>query len=564
MKKKLMSVVALALCLILLCPATLAQASGYVLGKTTRELLTQTFLSGKRMTSEVKLGLELDGAALGLTEEESAQMQSVLEILNQMTITGGVVKLDDGLRLELAGKIASEAGDATVGMDAAAQLSLDGVSLESDVIAGRRVSVQWETLLSLCGADAEMISTFTEVKEVLRTADMAQVEQEIAVAIAELTETIQPIIELAGQMAQPYVAIIEDAILALPMELRENLNEEGYPPTATEIRLDVTVKDIGDLLTKLCDEAAQDDALKRVGDLLLAEAGADVTTAELIDALRAQAAQMTDTTMPIVFFLGFDEEKTPIYLEVAIVEPTTEENVYVGIFCYENEEKGSVIELYFGGFDADDELTVYFSIDGNVLRDENDPNARDMALDIGMGVNGGAALNFWMTDLVVPKEDSEQPSYDLAYEYGMQLKDGEETTWMVANTEGSVGMTAAGGETSTMTATVDMNTDGMESSMGSSATMLLEPTADGNIAGAYSVSGSIPVAGVKNLALEMTIASEDYDPSVSASLEAVVLESLSQEEIEALLTDAYETLVYKKAIQLMTVLPESVLKMLFE
>lgn len=561
MRKNLMRVVALALCLMLLCPATLAQASGYVIGEPTRSLLAQTFLSGKRMTSELKLGMELDGEALGLTEEENAQAQAVLAALEQMTITSGVVKLEDGLRLELAGEIASEAGDATVGVNAAAQLTFDGVSVESDLIAGRRVSVKWETLLALCEVDAESIAAFTEAKEALRTMDAAQMEQMIAELVAELMETIQPIIETAGQMAQPYMQIIADAIVALPMDLRENLNEEGYPATATEISITVTLKDIGDLLTKLCDQAAQDETLKQLGDLLLAETEAGMTTMDVIDALRAEAAQMTDTTIPIIFFLGMNEEDMPMYLEAVITEPTSGESLYGGFFCYENAEDGAVLELVGGLYDAEGNATVYFYGGANALRDESDPNAMDMSLTIGAGTDEESLLSFAMTYTVMPKE-GELPSYDLAYGYSMNVSDGEENVQMVANIEGSVGMTAAGGESSAVTATRDMYADGAQISIGSSAAMQLEPTADGNIAGAYSASESIPAAGVKNLTVDMKVGSETYDASVSDGLEAVELEALSEEEMEALVNGVYETLMNEKLMQLMDVLPQEVVEML--
>lgn len=561
MRKNLMRVVALALCLILLCPATLAQVSGYVIGEPTRSLLAQTFLSGKRMTSELKLGMELDGEALGLTEEENAQAQAVLAALEQMTITSGVVKLEDGLRLELAGEIASEAGDATVGVNAAAQLTFDGVSVESDLIAGRRVSVKWETLLALCEVDAESIAAFTEAKEALRTMDAAQMEQMIAELVAELMETIQPIIETAGQMAQPYMQIIADAIVALPMDLRENLNEEGYPATATEISITVTLKDIGDLLTKLCDQAAQDETLKQLGDLLLAETEAGMTTMDVIDALRAEAAQMTDTTIPIIFFLGMNEEDMPMYLEAVITEPTSGESLYGGFFCYENAEDGAVLELVGGLYDAEGNATVYFYGGANALRDESDPNAMDMSLTIGAGTDEESLLSFAMTYTVMPKE-GELPSYDLAYGYSMNVSDGEENVQMVANIEGSVGMTAAGGESSAVTATRDMYADGAQISIGSSAAMQLEPTADGNIAGAYSASESIPAAGVKNLTVDMKVGSETYDASVSDGLEAVELEALSEEEMEALVNGVYETLMNEKLMQLMDVLPQEVVEML--
>lgn len=561
MKKILAHILALVLCLTFACPA-FAQDS-YVIGQPTKDMLLQAFLSGKQLTSELSLGLDFDAQALGLSQEESAQLTSVLALLDQATLTSSVVKLDDALRIELGGELENEAGDTSVGVTAAAELSFDGLCLESDLFAGRRVSIQWETLLALCGADSEMITTFTQAKDTLRTMDAAQIEAQINALLTELVTTLQPILETIAQVTSPYMTTITEAILTLPIEMHEVVNEDEDLPTVSEICITATPKDIANLFNQLADQAAQDAALQQVGNLLLSEAGADVSMTDIIASMREVAAHLAELPGPTLnVYVGMDKEDVPVSVDFLITN-SYNETACIGIGYYNIKLADEMIpefHFYVSVCDSQGNLTASFKILVDVYRDSNDPNTQVIGVCFSVA-DAESLMKIIYNYTVAPKSDSELPTYKVKQVMNLTITESESEQNISFSSEGVVGMTAAGGESSTGTSEMEFDADGLQMSMTSDATMQTEPTADGNLVRTHSMSESFPAIGLNNLALNVVLVSEDYTPSTG--LESVAVETMSEEQLQALVGEVYDTLTNVKLMQLINVLPQDLLDLLF-
>lgn len=556
MKNTLKRILALLLCLLLLCPAALAQ-DGYKMGQPSNQMVIDAFMSGKLLKAAINMDMELDAAALGMSEEEAAMVPMVLGLLRQATITGGVARLDDGLRIELAGELANEAGTESVAVTAAANVTIDGLSLESNLLTGRRVTMKWETLLALAGLGEAEIAEFTAIKEELLAMDPDEMTAMLEEAVVELAEQVGPAVESAALTVEPYLTLFTDWLFALPMEVSENLTEEGYPPTATEIAITMTVKDLGDLLTKLCNQLDQDAEMQSYIEMILAQSGESISAADLIAELRASAAQMTDTSMPMTFFLGMNEEGIPMYLELIVANEEIGETLYTGLFCYEDVEEGLVLSLTLGLYDAEGNALTGIYAGGSYLGDAADENIHDFMAYL-RAEDGGSVVSMFYDYAVARAADSELPAYDVAAQFGIALDEEE----LIATSEGRMGLTEAGGEFVNDTSVLESNLEGQQMSINATVESLLEPTEDGGFTGYYLVSESMPFAGIDAVGVIANVSTETYDAAATAALNVVELETLSNDEMDALINEISEVLMNEKVNELVSVLPQDVLDLL--
>ena len=152
MKKTHTLLLALFLCLALVFPCALAE-DAYVSGQRTQALIDAALDAGQVVGGETRLTFQLGDEILSMLaddEESQAQLDALMEVINGVRFAGGFGKLEDGYRVELGGSYTAPSGD-NVFVTAAANLTLDGVSIESNLIEGERLSIRWETLLRLLG-----------------------------------------------------------------------------------------------------------------------------------------------------------------------------------------------------------------------------------------------------------------------------------------------------------------------------------------------------------------------------------------------------------------------------
>lgn len=428
MKKNLMRLLALTMCLLLAFPAALAQEAAYVLNEPTNRIFAEAFSAGKMVAGSVTLDMELDAAMFASSEEEAAQMNAVLDAIRRTTLTFGAGRIDGGVRVELGGKMTDETGAGSVGVGAALDVTLDGLAVESDLIEGKRVSAKWETILALCGLDQTQIAMIMGLKDV----DVEEV-------LTQLAEQVGPLLEQAAQLLMPYAQTVVAFIQGLPMEVHENLTEEDYPPTALEVSVTFTQQDIGTLIGLLCDQLEQDAMLTAIIDSLLAQTGETVTSADILGELRASAAQMTDADTPVTLYLGMNENGIPLYLEAYVYDEPTGESFYGGLFCYEDAEYGWIAEVVGGLYDAEEAPVVSVYMGGLYQNDEADPNV--YAMEIAMNAYEGDAPIMDMQMMIGSEKaaDSELPAYDVYTAYSMYADDGEGGMQIVSNGGGPAG-----------------------------------------------------------------------------------------------------------------------------
>ena len=245
MKKTHTLLLALFLCLALIFPCALAE-DAYVPGQRTQALIDAALDAGQIVGGETRLTLQLGDEILSMLaddEENQAQLDALMEVIGGIRLAGGFGKLEDGYRVELGGSYTAPSGD-NVFVTAAANLTLDGVSIESNLIEGERLSIRWETLLRLFGLTDDEVNQIMALRDV----DWDNAMEELSTVVAQAAEEIAA--EAVGKFKKrfntlPVRVSVPDELLMVPMDatlieqvlinLMENavLHAEG----ATEIEL---------------------------------------------------------------------------------------------------------------------------------------------------------------------------------------------------------------------------------------------------------------------------------------------------------------------------------------
>ena len=148
------TLVAFVLCLALALPCALAE-DAYMPGETMRALFAKAWNRGQVITADLSLQVALNGDVLGLSQEEIAQVEALTTMLDTTTLRVGACAIDGGVRVLLAGLVKAQEGAEDVYADVAVDVTRAGMSIDSSLLEGRRVSVTWETLLSLAGLSDE-------------------------------------------------------------------------------------------------------------------------------------------------------------------------------------------------------------------------------------------------------------------------------------------------------------------------------------------------------------------------------------------------------------------------
>ena len=93
--KKWTMLVALLLCALMLTPFAAAEEA-YVPGTTAAGLIADAWENGQIIHGDLKLRFDADTAAFGLTEEDQAMLDTVLPLLDSVTVGLGAGKTEDG------------------------------------------------------------------------------------------------------------------------------------------------------------------------------------------------------------------------------------------------------------------------------------------------------------------------------------------------------------------------------------------------------------------------------------------------------------------------------------
>lgn len=515
------TLLALLLCLLLALPCAVAETA-YMPGETTTAIFSDVWNSGKMINSDLSLAMEMDAVALGMSSEEQEMLDAVLALFNSATLRMGVCRLQDGVRLELTGTY--DAGNGAVAADAAIDLTYDGVRIDSSLIEGKCVTASWEKLLSMAGLSDSDIAMVMSLRDL-----------DLNAALDLLLSSVQSYVDLAASLAQPYVQTVEDWLLALPMDMYEDLEaDEDYPASALAVDIYVTEQDFANLVNKLTEQLEADTTLCALLDGVLSSADTPMTTAELCQSLRDAVAGFTDTEYPAILTFALDDNDNLLYLEYFNTEPDNSCE-YAGAFLYPGEEANTAVyELLLFTMGADEQVDNAFSLSGTVAVDPADALSANLTAELVVIANSEVVLSLdYAVDTASMQTDG-LPGMESTVQYNMSMTADEQSIQMIANQLVKSSLTALGGEQTDVTMNMDMYMGQQNMSVTATGSMIVEP-AESGLTGSYSILESAPDIGLKRYGLQILFSSEDYVPQV---LTEVSLDTATQEDLMALVAEA--------------------------
>ena len=552
MKTMMKTLLALVLCLTLALPCAGAEGA-YVQGATTRALFAEAWSAGQMITADLSVQMALNGEALGLSSEDMAQVNALTTLLDASTLRMGACRIDGGVRLLLAGLVKAQAGGGDVYADVAVDVTRAGLSIDSSLLAGRRVSVTWKTLLTMCDLCDEEIAMVLSLMDV-----------DWDTLLSDLIEQAQPYIAIALQILAPYGETVAAWAQTLTIEQMADVEATAdYPYCATLVNVYITEKDLGVLIKSLADQLAQDQTLCTMIDGLVAQMSDESYpgTAALCAQLSEASASLTDEEFPLILSLAMDEAGTPLYIEVCNIESNGTEQ-YAGLFFYPDAAdpalynyEVSVMTIGLDG-NAIDGFTVYGTWKGS----ETDPLYCDLTMDMLVAANRAYVMGFsYAMNTAAATTAEGLPGMASSAEMSLSVEDGDAPVAMIMNLQSVSGLTSRGGEQNDVQETLDLYIGDESFTVTALGTMIVEP-GEGGLTGSYSILESMPDMGIDRYGVQMLLSSADYVP---AALTEIAVETASDATMNAVIGDV-TTAAQQLLEQLSLALPADVLELVGE
>ncbi|MBQ8129703.1 MAG: hypothetical protein IJ175_05590, partial [Clostridia bacterium] len=205
--KKILPALFLAFCLLLGVTGLAEEpAVSYTPGEITNQLKAEALKTGNMISYNFNVALDMEDDALGA--EYAADIAAVEKLLSGLTLYVAGGSVSDGLRVEIAGDYGDAAN--SIGADVSAMLSNDGISLESSLIEGKRITVKWETLLTLLGVPQEQIDRLKDLEDA-----------DFEAMLADFQEKASEVLQAVGDAAAPYLGVVMEFVQKLPVEQQE-------------------------------------------------------------------------------------------------------------------------------------------------------------------------------------------------------------------------------------------------------------------------------------------------------------------------------------------------------
>ena len=541
--KKWTMLVALLLCALMLTPFAAAQEA-YVPGKTASGLIADAWESGQIIHGDLKLRFDADAAALGLSEEEQAMLDTVLPLLDSVTLGLGAGKTEGGIRIEAGAELANAQGGDPVSVSAAANLDLFGISVESDLIPGERVTAKWETLLAMAGMSDSDISMLLMLRDMDWETMLPQV-----IAMAETY------VQMGLEYAQPYADTIIGWAASLPMTLDVPSAPQGYPEAASRSAVTMTEKDIMTLAAALAEQLKNDQVVFNLCAGLLEESGEGTAKdlAELCDEIIAEAAACTNTEDSIRISFGADENGAPVY---AVAELINDNLLQVSLGACAAANADNQPEYAFKLFVYDETSTVMGSMLFTATQTES-----GMTFGGEIFAQGKQVLGL-VYDWKLAAIEGTLPGLKAEHSINMVVDDEGVTVQLVGSGTESATLTIDGGEVIDRTGNLDLYVDGEQLTTTALETFALYPDTEG-FTGSYSVMQAMPAYGLNAVGFDVYLSDKTYDPASTAALREAALETSSQEDMESLLNAIMQNGQFK-LLAAMQALPTEVLSLLMQ
>ena len=555
--KKSVFFLTLLLCLSLIFPGAHAEDT-YVPGERMRSLVSSALEAGQLVGGEAHFSLTLPDSMLPDDEEGRAQFDALAEVIQGVSLAGGMGRLDDGYRVELGGAYTAPSGD-NVYVTGAANLTADGLSLESNLIEGERLSIRWKTLLEMLGLSENEIDALLS----LPTTDWDSALNELNDELAQAAETF-------GKLADPYLVTLADFAATLNIQQRRNVEaENGYPAVENEISITCTAEELSRLLHSLADQVEKDTALRPYLEQLIQNCDLTVTdgdsetthvmsVSEFCDETRQFADVLAETDGSLGILLGYDDDGLPFYLTLALSDGETLDALAFQMLPGETEDT-CVFTLRALESDGDSTNTLL----DTALTLTLDPDDKQVyAAELNVQ-SEDFTLYFAMDSSAVTTEDS-LPGYRLSLSMNSATAVDSGTALTVYTGDGLCALTAAGGEQTTYAANIDIYADTTDSLLGSAkieSGLSLEPDENSLVGRFYLDEAFTADDGTLSFGTDVALSSWNYDAAETDALRETMFETATGEELAAL-QNRFAQSAQQKLFALLSLVPQEVLQML--
>lgn len=555
--KKSVFFLTLLLCLSLILPGAHAEDT-YVPGERMRSLVSSALEAGQLVGGEAHFSLTLPDSMLPDDEEGRAQFDALAEVIQGVSLAGGMGRLDDGYRVELGGAYTAPSGD-NVYVTGAANLTADGLSLESNLIEGERLSIRWETLLEMLGLSENEIDALLS----LPTTDWDS-------ALNELNDELEQAAETFGKLADPYLVTLADFAATLNIQQHRDVEaENGYPAVENEISITCTAEELSRLLHSLADQVEKDTALRPYLEQLIQNCDLTVTdgdsetthvmsVSEFCDETRQFADVLAETDGSLGILLGYDDDGLPFYLTLALSDGETLDALAFQMLPGETEDT-CVFTLRALESDGDSTNTLL----DTALTLTLDPDDKQVyAAELNVQ-SEDFTLYFAMDSSAVTTEDS-LPGYRLSLSMNSATAVDSGTALTVYTGDGLHALTAAGGEQTTYAANIDIYADTTDSLLGSAkieSGLSLEPDENSLVGRFYLDEAFTADDGTLSFGTDVALSSWNYDAAETDALRETMFETATGEELAAL-QNRFAQSAQQKLFALLSLIPQEVLQML--
>ena len=555
--KKSVFFLTLLLCLSLIFPGAHAEDT-YVPGERMRSLVSSALEAGQLVGGEAHFSLTLPDSMLPDDEEGRAQFDALAEVIQGVSLAGGMGRLDDGYRVELGGAYTAPSGD-NVYVTGAANLTADGLSLESNLIEGERLSIRWETLLEMLGLSENEIDALLS----LPTTDWDSALNELNDELAQAAETF-------GKLADPYLVTLADFAATLNIQQRRDVEaENGYPAVENEISITCTAEELSRLLHSLADQVEKDTALRPYLEQLIQNCDLTVTdgdsetthvmsVSEFCDETRQFADVLAETDGSLGILLGYNDDGLPFYLTLALSDGETLDALAFQMLPGETEDT-CVFTLRALESDGDSANTLL----DTALTLTLDPDDKQVyAAELNVQ-SEDFTLYFAMDSSAVTTEDS-LPGYRLSLSMNSATAVDSGTALTVYTGDGLCALTAAGGEQTTYAANIDIYADTTDSLLGSAkieSGLSLEPDENSLVGRFYLDESFTADDGTLSFGTDVALSSWNYDAAETDVLRETMFETATGEELAAL-QNRFAQSAQQKLFALLSLVPQEVLQML--
>ena len=555
--KKSVFFLTLLLCLSLILPGAHAEDT-YVPGERMRSLVSSALEAGQLVGGEAHFSLTLPDSMLPDDEESRAQFDALAEVIQGVSLAGGMGRLGDGYRVELGGAYTAPSGD-NVYVTGAANLTADGLSLESNLIEGERLSIRWETLLEMLGLSENEIDALLS----LPTTDWDSALNELNDELAQAAETF-------GKLADPYLVTLADFAATLNIQQRRDVEaENGYPTVENEISITCTAEELSRLLHSLADQVEKDTALRPYLEQLIQNCDLTVTdgdsetthvmsVSEFCDETRQFADVLAETDGSLGILLGYNDDGLPFYLTLALSDGETLDALAFQMLPGETEDT-CVFTLRALESDGDSANTLL----DTALTLTLDPDDKQVyAAELNVQ-SEDFTLYFAMDSSAVTTEDS-LPGYRLSLSMNSATAVDSGTALTVYTGDGLHALTAAGGEQTTYAANIDIYADTTDSLLGSAkieSGLSLEPDENSLVGRFYLDEAFTADDGTLSFGTDVALSSWNYDAAETDALRETMFETATGEELAAL-QNRFAQSAQQKLFALLSLVPQEVLQML--